>query len=42
MRLLADKLVGVRAEIELSVLGRQWRNRRLPDFATLETEDAAW
>lgn len=30
------------AEIELSVLGRQCLNRRLPDRATLETEVAAW
>ena len=30
------------AEIELSVLGRQCLNRRVPDFATLEVEVAAW
>ena len=30
------------AEIELSVLSRQCLDRRLPDFATLETEVAAW
>jgi hypothetical protein len=30
------------AEIELSVLSRQCRSRRLPDFVTLETEVAAW
>ena len=30
------------AEIELSVLSRQCLSRRLPDFATLESEVAAW
>lgn len=30
------------AESELSVLTRQCLNRRLPDFATLEAEVAAW
>ena len=30
------------AEIELSVLSRQCLSRRLPDFATLEAEVAAW
>lgn len=30
------------AEIELSVLGRQCLDRRIPDFATLEPEVAAW
>jgi hypothetical protein len=30
------------AEIELSVLGRQCLSRRLPDFAALEEEVAAW
>jgi transposase len=30
------------AEIELSVLGRQCLNRRVPDLATLEAEVAAW
>ncbi len=30
------------AEIELSVLSRQCLNRRVPDFATLEAEVAAW
>ena len=30
------------AEIELSVLGRQCLSRRLPDFAALEAEVAAW
>ena len=30
------------AEIELSVLGRQCLQRRLPDVATLQTETAAW
>jgi hypothetical protein len=30
------------AEIELSVLGRQCLDRRLPDRATLATEAAAW
>ena len=30
------------AEIELSVLSRQCLDRRIPDFATLETEVAAW
>lgn len=30
------------AEIELSVLGRQCLDRRLPDVATLEAEVAAW
>jgi hypothetical protein len=31
-----------RAEIELSVLSRQCLNRRVPDFATLQAEVAAW
>jgi hypothetical protein len=30
------------AEIELSVLGRQCLDRRVPDFATLRAEVAAW
>ena len=30
------------AEIELSVLGRQCLDRRVPDFETLEAEVAAW
>ena len=30
------------AEIELSVLGRQCLNRRIPDKATLTTEVNAW
>ena len=30
------------AEIELSVPARQCLSRRLPDFATLESEVAAW
>jgi hypothetical protein len=30
------------AEIELSVLSRQCLNRRVPDFATLQAEVAAW
>ena len=30
------------AEIELSVLGRQCLDRRLPEAATLATEVAAW
>jgi hypothetical protein len=30
------------AEIELSVLGRQCLNRRVPDFAMLQAEVAAW
>jgi len=30
------------AEIELSVLGRQCLERRMPDFPTLQTEVAAW
>jgi hypothetical protein len=30
------------AEIELSVLGRQCLDRRLPDIATLQAEVAAW
>ena len=31
-----------RAEIELSVLGRQCLDRRLPDVALLTSETAAW
>jgi hypothetical protein len=30
------------AEIELSILSRQCLNRRVPDFATLQAEVAAW
>ena len=30
------------AEIELSVLGRQCLDRRIPDFSTLKTEVDAW
>ncbi len=30
------------AEIELSVLGRQMLNRRIPDQSTLKAEVAAW
>ena len=30
------------AEIELSVLYRQCLDRRIPDFATLKSEVAAW
>lgn len=30
------------AEIELSVLSRQCLDRRIPDFATLKSEVAAW
>ncbi len=30
------------AEIELSVLARQCLNRRIPEFAVLQTEVAAW
>jgi hypothetical protein len=30
------------AEIELGVLRRQWLDRRLPDFSTLQGEVAAW
>jgi hypothetical protein len=30
------------AEIELSVLGRQCLDRRVPNFATLQAEVAAW
>jgi hypothetical protein len=30
------------AEIELSVLGRQCLDRRVPDFETLQSEARAW
>ena len=32
----------VLAEIELSVLSRQWLERRVPDMETLQAEVTAW